>query len=164
MSELQAAIVGQDNVVALGVAGKYNEAVTEMFRGSPAMGRIGTALANFVKFSQKNLHEDSLSMEEESVALRNIAIGAMLLSFVLVTIIGMLVTRSIRQPLQETVDAMQRVANCDLTVQMKTIATPRTEFDHLQTAAMTVIQSFAKLLTRLKSQSESLQHSAHGTE
>lgn len=43
----------------------------------------------------------------------------MLLSFVLVTIIVMLVTRSIRQPLQETVDAMQRVANCDLTVQMK---------------------------------------------
>jgi len=159
MVEYKAAIAGQDNVVALGVSGN-DDAVTEMFRGSPSMKRIETAVAEYVHFSQKNLSTLTASMRKDSISLRNTSVMVMVVSLLLAGLIGTLVTLSIRRPLNTTAAAMQRVAECDLTVTLPIDTKHRTEFNQLNQATMTVIKSFSALLQELKHQSDSLQTAA----
>lgn len=159
MVEYKAAIAGQDNVVALGVSGN-DDAVTEMFRGSPSMKRIETAVAEYVHFSQKNLSTLTASMRKDSISLRNTSVMVMVVSLLLAGLIGTLVTLSIRRPLNTTAAAMQRVAECDLTVTLPIDTKHRTEFNQLNQATMTVIKSFSALLQKLKHQSDSLQTAA----
>ena len=159
MVEYKAAIAGQDNVVALGVSGN-DDAVTEMFRGSPSMKRIETAVVEYVHFSQKNLSTLTASMRKDSISLRNTSVMVMVVSLLLAGLIGTLVTLSIRRPLNTTAAAMQRVAECDLTVTLPIDTKHRTEFNQLNQATMTVIKSFSALLQELKHQSDSLQTAA----
>lgn len=159
MVEYKAAIAGQDNVVALGVSGN-DDAVTEMFRGSPSMKRIETAVVEYVHFSQKNLSTLTASMRKDSISLRNTSVMVMVVSLLLAGLIGTLVTLSIRRPLNTTAAAMQRVAECDLTVTLPIDTKHRTEFNQLNQATMTVIKSFSALLQKLKHQSDSLQTAA----
>ena len=159
MVEYKAAIAGQDNVVALGVSGN-DDAVTEMFRGSPSMKRIETAVVEYVHFSQKNLSTLTASMRKDSISLRNTSVMVMVVSLLLAGLIGTLVTLSIRRPLNTTAAAMQRVAVCDLTVTLPIDTKHRTEFNQLNQATMTVIKSFSALLQKLKHQSDSLQTAA----
>ncbi len=160
MVEYKAAIAGQDNVVALGVSGMHDDAVTEMFKGSPSMKRIETAVTEYVHFSQKNLSTLTASMRKDSISLRNTSVMVMVVSLLLAGLIGTLVTLSIRRPLNTTADAMQRVAECDLTVTLPIDSKHRTEFNQLNQAIMTVIRSFSALLQKLKHQSDSLQTAA----
>ena len=161
MTEFNAAIGGQDNVVELGVDLQSGQAIAEMFKGSPTMKKIETALVEYIHFSQTDLDARIENVSKEATQLRVVSLVATLLALIFGVLIGVFVTNSIRRPLSEIAGAMERVAACDLTVKLPTNSANNTEISKLQNATMTVVDSFARLLTQLQKQSVELQGAAH---
>lgn len=87
-----------------------------------------------------------------------VALGVLALSFgVLMT---WLITRSIRMPLYETVEAMERVAKCDLTARITPDAGQTHELARLQLATMSMVHELSSMLATLKRQSDQLTQAA----
>ncbi len=162
LNEFKLVISGQDNVVKLGAEeGKTKEAVAEMFKGSADMKRIETAIMDYVHFLQTDLDARMMEVADEAHNLRNISIIAAAASLILGGLIGLFVTKSIRGPLAATAEAMSRVANGDLTVQLAVNPAHRTEFSTLQNATMSMVGTFARLLKQLQAQASDLKNAAH---
>lgn len=154
------AIPSQDRVVALGLAQDNAEAVAEMFRGSPGMKSIETALGESIALAQKDLDDRITNVLDTATQLRDLSLIAIVVSVILTIVVSAAVTYSIKKPLNETAEAMGRVADCDLTVEIKTNDRHNHEIEKIKKATMTVVRSFSTLLQQLRQQSDGLSHAA----
>lgn len=124
------------------------------------MKSIETALGESVALAQKDLDDRITNVLDTATQLRDLSLIAIVVSVILTIVVSAAVTYSIKKPLNETAEAMGRVADCDLTVEIKTNDRHNHEIEKIKKATMTVVRSFSTLLQQLRQQSDGLSHAA----
>lgn len=75
-------------------------------------------------------------------------------------VMGWLISRSIRVPLDETVRVMEQIAACDLSVRIDVVPGRRNELDRLRQATATMVDHLAVMIRQLQGQSSQLSQAA----
>jgi methyl-accepting chemotaxis protein len=114
------------------------------------------ALQVFLDIQRKNIDTIAAQIDATATANLRMVVGMGLLSLVLGVILAWRITRSISQPLAQTVVALERVAACDLSIKLETGDGQTHEFARLQTATMRMVEELSSLLRTIRSQADEL--------
>lgn len=150
-----------DKVMKLALENKSEQAIHQMLSGArPKLKELETALKAHLEFNQKRNRERGQLVNDLAHEMRSNSLAGSLVAMFLAILLGWIVSNSIRRPLEETVQAMERVANYDLTINLNRNTTHNNELVRLQTATMKMAEALNAMLKDLSLQSIELNKAA----
>jgi methyl-accepting chemotaxis protein len=144
-----------NKVLELAMAGNEKEATTLlMSEAGSATTRWQEAIHHSLDFEQAQNEKDYRESVADYALARNLLIGASILSAVLAVMLGWLITRSITVPLHHAMDAAERVAEGDLTVNLH--ATGKDETAQLLGALANMTSNLTRIVAGVRQGSEAV--------
>jgi methyl-accepting chemotaxis protein len=144
-----------DDVIALGLQDKTQEATALLFGERYKTQATAIAALNaMIDYQEQTMHEDAGYAREVYVQARIVLLAAAALAVLIGVSFAYLVTRSVTLPLQEAVNAAERVADGDLSVAIE--VSSRDEAGRLLASLERMQQSLAQTVSAVRSKSESV--------
>ena len=114
------------------------------------------ALQAFLDLQRKNIDLAAKEIDATAQYSVKLVLGLAVIALALGILLAWRITRSIRQPLEETVIALECVAACDLTVRLDSRPGETHEIARLQNATMRMVGELSTLLKAVRMQTEEL--------
>jgi methyl-accepting chemotaxis protein len=144
-----------DDVIALGLQDKTQEATALLFGERYKTQATAIAALNaMIDYQEQTMHEDAGYAREVYVQARIVLLAAAALAVLIGVSFAYLVTCSVTLPLQEAVNAAERVADGDLSVAIE--VSSRDEAGRLLASLERMQQSLAQTVSAVRSKSESV--------
>jgi methyl-accepting chemotaxis protein len=114
------------------------------------------ALQNFLDLQRKSIDDTAAKIEATAAASERLVSIMACAAFAIGVLLAWRITRSIRLPLEETVVALERVADCDLSVKLEVDPRDTHEIARLQNATLRMTGELAGLLRAIRAQADEL--------
>jgi methyl-accepting chemotaxis protein len=148
-------IAGQDKLIKLVDEGKQDDAknflATEL---RPILRAYQYHVAELVKFQGELMEAAGKEAAETYIQARNFLLALSVVAFILAAVAAFWVTRSITRPLSEALQAANRLAEGDLTVQIE--STSRDETGQLLQAMQNMVAKLSQVVTEVNNGAEAL--------
>jgi methyl-accepting chemotaxis protein len=110
----------------------------------------------FLDTQRKSIDEAAVAIEAAASRGRQTVIGLLVLAVALGALLAWHITRGISAPLEDTVRALERVADGDLSVRLAVAPEARNEIDRLQNATTRMVDGIASLVAEIRHQTDEL--------
>ena len=147
----------EDKVVALGLKNQAEPAMAYMLKEArPRMKAVESNIKAYVTLLENRQIDRINTVISNAEGTRNASLTIGIFAVILVLVAATLLTNSIRGPLGSTVQAMERVAEYDLSVSMATNNESKNELSRLQVATMRMVGQLKSLLENLQKEATNL--------